>query len=547
MEYIRGTQTRYGQNGNLGGIPPEYVAERYMSTQLVEPENMMYDYFRDTLKDNTCEPPSFESDLPRYDHGAKNLLNVMYQGRRADIEPSHPEIYIANTVGDVRGGTEGKPRMIELRKHTEDRMRFKDLRSTSTSDQSVDSGVWTPHAISQAMRGTWAGLKRREKWFSRSVSAGASGVGVKTDTRGSRMDYIHMDDEKNHDLVDITTQVFTPSEVVFGNAWKPVIVGARNVPTHEFHVAKYGDAPRSRKYTYDASKNQFKAEATADFTKSEELTLRGLAKVMASEAGCAAANPTTAFDQSAEGMADRRVGRHGNTRDALNAMVQSQTVVESLVAEAESKRARANQEDDMKNRRLHKLIDPEIYGEVLESKHLSIKLIDDPYALANRRRNAQMIEVDGDGSAESVSYSGAPRADAEAIRRARNSSLMEYDREESMRASRGKTNLHKKDHQKNTVSEQQDIDETLLGNSTFAERHTGSIGIKSNLRRHAQADGNRDSLGDSIGTSSQGVSRMGKSTYRPSRHGSISAGGINMDVGEPDNEPMHMDMVSSRI
>ncbi len=547
MEYIRGTQTRFGQSGNIGGIPPEYVAERYAVTQLIEPENMMYDYFRDTLKDNTCEPPSFESDLPRYDHGAKNLLNVMYQGRRADIEPSHPEIYIANTVGDIRGGTEGKPRMIEMRKHTEDRMRFKDLRSTATSDQGVDSGVWSPHAINQAMRGTWAGLKRREKWFARSLSAGASGVGVKTDTRGSRLDYIKMDDEKHHDLVDITTQVFTPSEVVFGNAWKPVIVGARNVPTHEFHVAKYGDAPRAARYKYDASKNQFKAEATADFQKSEELTLRGLAKVMASEAGCAAANPTTAFDESAEGMADRRVGKHGNARETLNTMMHSQMIVESLVAETESKRGRANQEADMKNRRLHKLIDPEIYGEIIESKHLSIKLIDDPFAIANRRRNAQMIEVDGDGSAESVSYANAPRADAEAIRRARNSSLMEYDSEESMRASRGKTNLHKRDYQKNVVSEQRDIDETLLGTSTFAERHTGPIGIKSELRRHARADGNRDSLGDSIGAPSFGVSRMTNGANRPSRNGSISAGGINMDVGEPDNEPMHMDMMSSRI
>jgi hypothetical protein len=538
-EFIRGTQTRFGQSGNFGGIPPEYVADKYMTTQLVEPESLLYDHFRNTLKDNTCEPPSFESDQPRYNNNSKHLLNALHLGRTSEVSPDHPEIYIANTEGDRRG-TEGKPEMYRLRKATEDRMRFKDLRSTATSDQSVDSGVWTPHAINQAMRGTWKGLKAREKWFSRSMSANATGVGVANNTRGSAMDYIQEDDEKNHDLAEVTTQVFTPSEVVFGKGYTPVIVGARHVPTHEFHVAKYGDAPRSSQYNYDASKNQFKAVASADFEKSEELTLKGLARVMSLEAGCAKANTDHAWDNSAEGMDGRRVGKHGNVRDALN-QEHTQSVVESMVMVAESKRARANEAGDMKQRRLHRLIDPEIYGDTLLSKHAGIKLIDDPFVLAHRRKN-QLVEHEADDpSMETVSYANAPMPTVDQKRRARDSRLVEFDREESMRGSRGKTNLHHQE-QKNQVQNARDVDETLLGDSSFAERHTGPIGDKDQIRRAVKYE-DRNSLGDISSASRAGSTSKG----RISRRIALDTSGVNMDIGEPDNAPMHVDMMSARI
>lgn len=539
-EFIRGTQTRFGQNGNFGGIPPEYVADKYMTTQLVEPESLLYDHFRNTLKDNTCEPPSFESDQPRYNNGAKYLLNALHLGRTSEVSPDHPEIYIANTEGDRRG-TEGKPEMYRLRKATEDRMRFKDLRSTSLSDQGVDSGVWSPHAINQAMRGTWKGLKAREKWFSRSLSAGAAGVGVINNTRGSAMDYIQEDDEKNHDLSEVTTQVFTPSEVVFGKGYTPVIVGARHVPTHEFHVAKFGDAPRSSQYKYDASKNQFKAVASAEFEKSEELTLKGLARVMSLEAGCAKANTDHAWDSSAEGMDGRRVGKHANVREALDRVEHTQSIVESMVMMAESKRARSNQESDMKQRRLHRLIDPEIYGDTLLSKHAGIKLIDDPFVLAHRRKNQLVVHEADDPSMETVSYASAPMPTVDQKRRARDSRLVEFDREESMRITRGKTNLHHQER-KDTVQNARDIDETLLGDSSFAERHTGPMGNKDQIRRAVDYE-DRVGLGD-ISSASRGGST---SKGRISRRIALDAGGVNMDIGEPDNAPMHVDMMSARI
>lgn len=539
MEYIRGTQTRFGQNGNVGGIPPEYVAEKYMTTQLVEPESMLDDHFRSMLKDNTCEPPSFESDMPRYNNGAKYLLNALHLGRTSEVMPDHPEIYIANTEGDRRG-TENNPDFYQLRKATEDRMRFKDLRSTATSDQSVDSGVWSPHAINQAMRGTWKGLKQREKWFSRSLSAGAAGVGVAHDTRGSRMDYIQADDEKHHDLAEVTTQVFTPSEVVFGRGYTPVIVGARHVPSHEFNVAKYGDMPRSKQYKYDASKNQFKAVASADFQKSEELTLKGLAKVMSLEAGCAHANPTNAFDESAEGMDGRHVGKHGNVRKALDSAEHTQAVVESLVMESESKRGRANQNDDMKQRRLHSLIDPDIYGDTLLGKHVSIKLIDDPFTVAFRRKHA-LVEHEADPSMEIPSYASAPMPTVDQKRRARDSRLVEFEREESKQMFRGKTNLHKQE-QKDVVQNARDIDETLLGDSSYAERHTGSMGNKSRHLRYSQAE-SRDSLdATSDVVRNCGINAKGRMSRRI-----VNSGGLNMDIGEPDNAPMHVDMMSARI
>ncbi len=542
MEFIRDRQTRYGQSGTIGGIPPEYVAEKYEVTQLVEPEDMLYEHMRETLKDNTCEPPSFESDMPRYDNGAKNLLNVQYEGSRSKVKPDMPDLYIANTEGDSRG-TRGLPHMYHLRKATEDRMRFKDLRSTATSDQSVDSGVWSAHSINQAMRGTWKGLKQRQKWFSRSLSAGATGVGLSRNERSSALNYIEADEEKHHELAEVTTQVFTPSAVVLGPGHKPVIVGARQVPTHEFHVAKYGDAPRSSVYRYDARNNQFKAEVTADFAKSEERTLKGLAMVMANEAGACKANPTTDFDGSTEGMADRRRGKHGNARKTLDTMLHTTEYVEALVAESQARHGRANQADDLKQQRLHRIIDEDIYTESELTKHLSIKLINDPFTVAFRRQHA-LVEHEAEDGVEAANYAKAPRATAKQARDMRDQALIDLDAQESKRVYRGKTNT-RHGPGKNAVTESRNIDTTLYGESSYAERHTGAMGNKSRHLRYSQYE-DRDSLGDI----SNSMSKAGCPAPIRRNHAQVSrriAHVANMDIGEPDNEPMHVDMRSGRL
>lgn len=539
-EFIRGRQTRFGQNGNFGGIPPEYVAKKYEVTQLYEPENMLDEHFRSVLKDNTCEPPSLESDQPRYDHGAKNLINVMYEGSRSKVKPDMPEIYIANTTPDPRG----IQTMPDMRRATVDatmaRMKYKDLRSTATSDQSVDSGVWAPHAINQAMRGTWKGLKNREKWFSRSLSAKWPGIMQRPTTHNSAMNYVEQDDEKHHELAEVTTQVFTPSEVVFGRGWTPVIVGARSVPTQELTVAKYGDMPRSAVYKYDASKNLWKAVPTKDFEESEELTLRGLARVMAGEAGCRAvdANPSHAFDRSAEGMHNSQTGKQANVRKALDSAEHTQEIVEHFVLIAENKKRRAQTSDDLKQQRLHRIIDTDMYSEGFEGNHASIRLIDDPFAIAHRRYY-QLAEIDAEDSTEIPCYASAPVPTIDRIRAARGASWVDIDAEESMRVSRGKTNLHAP-QQKNNVREMRDIDETVFRDADIASRLIGPIGEKDRIRRHLRFEPSAAVLADINAEAGNGAFKRGGAFSKCSRS-------LTIDSGEPNNEPMHVDMVSARI
>jgi hypothetical protein len=498
---------------------------------------MMDDYMRDLLKDNTCEPPAFEHEMPRYDHGAKNLLNVMHHGARSEVKPDHPEIYIANTAPDPRG-CQTMPNMRLHKEEMEKRMKYKDLVSTATSDQGVTEGVWSDHSINQAMRSTWAGLKARMQWFDRSVSARHPGVALKPTTRGSILDYIESDEDKNHTLSEIHTPLFTPGEVVLGRGHKKVIIGPRNVPTHVFGVARFGAAPKSFNYKYDATKNKMKAVQTQQFQKSEAANLRSIAKIMATEAGCQRPDMQTSgrdFTKSAEGMADRRVGKHGDARKTLDQMVHTQQIAEQVIAIAENKRAREQSSGDIANQRLHKLIDEDMYAESADGKHVAVKLIDDPFSRAARRYN-QLTELDEDDSVSVPLYSMVKPQTIDQIRAARDHALVEHEAEESATVFRGKTNL-RENQQHDVVRDAKEKDETIFLDSNIKDRIIGPIGDKSRIRNHLRFEPRNGDLAD---INSQFAKTSTKAV------GPMVSRNVTMDESEADTSPIARDYVSPR-
>lgn len=498
MDYVSGRQTRYGQGGNIGGIPPEYVARKYSSTCLYEPEDMVREHFRDTLKDNTCEPPSLESDMPRYNHGAKDFLNIRYEGARSAVQPDHPGLYIANTTRDERG-SQTQPNMRNHKEEMEFRIeRYKDFVNDPLTDQSVTEAPWQPEnqiKLGQHIKGF---LKKRLKWFEKSHVAEHHAYNS-THSTTSRMKLIKRDDDGNAPVIaEMSSSMFTPSEVVFGGkSHKTMIIGRRKVPSHQFTVAKYGRAPNTRVYKYDTKNNMFNAVQTAEFKKSEENVLRNLAIIMASEAGfvcrpeanCA---PKT-FDKSAEGMAMRHKGKHGDNRKTLDEMKHTQDFIEQMVMVLESKTSMTQKIGDLKKQRAHKYINPDIYSEALTNNHITVKTIEDPFVEARKKRKA-LTEIDGDGSMVTAMYSMKVVPTVNQIHNAQRTGMIEYDNEESTTVYRGKSGPTESERH-NTIEAVRATDETEFTDHAIAARLIGPMSEKSRIRRHVRYEP-RDGLGD---------------------------------------------------
>jgi hypothetical protein len=494
MEHHQQLITRFGVTS--AGIPNEYIGRKYSSTCLFEPEDALQEHYRETLKDNTIVPPSMESDMPRYNHGAKDVLNNRFEGARSAVQPHHPDMYLANTTRDTRGAQTG----ADMRQHKEGMeyriRRYTDFVSDKLSDQTETSGTWNGPAIIKAQRATWGKFKKNAKWFATSLSATYNPHNFRQSST-SKMKLITRDDnDKVQVLSEVPTQLFTHSEVVFGKKNRKAIVGTRRVPTHRFDVAKYGRAPKSHRHTYDSRNKIDVAVPTTAFQKSEEATMKQLAIIMSAESSnlCRdSAECTTAFDEESKTNVIKKMGKHVDVRHSLDEMKQSQDIVESMVVVLEAKNARHQKGEDIANQRNHKWYDQEIYDDVKESKHTSIKFIEDPFATARTKQFA-MTEIDGDGSMETAIYSMAFNPTITQIRDAQRQGLVEYDNEDSTTVYRGKTGVTEMT-QRNAVGSMTEVDETEFNDSAIKARIIGSIGEKSKIRRHMRFE-QRDGLGD---------------------------------------------------
>jgi hypothetical protein len=486
MEHHKQLVTRFGVTSD--GIPPEYVARKYSSTCLYEPEDMLWHHNRDVLRDNTVEPPSLESDMPRYKTARKDVLNIRFHGARSQVRPEHPEIYLANTTRDNRG-SQTMPDMRQHKEAMEYRIEnYKDFVNDNLADQTEDSGTWEAPAIIKALRGTWEKFKRRATWFDTSLSAEYHGHNQRQSST-SKMRLIKRDDnDKVRVLSEMPSSVFTNSKVVLSNPnRKKVIVGRREVPTHRFTVAKYGRAPPSVVRHYDATKKMDYVTPTQEFKNSEEHAMRALAIVMSAEAGDKhrdMAECTTSFDESAKTMTDRHKGKHPNVRRALDNTENTQDIVENMVVILEGRQARHQQDGDLQARRHHGYYDPELYDAAQETEHRVVKLIEDPFASAKMKRYA-LTEIDEPGSMETAIYSTSHQPTIEQIRDAQRKGLIDYEKEESVTVYRGKQGPTEA-QRLNTIGSLRQTDETRFDDSAVKARIVGPIGQKSRIRRHVR-------------------------------------------------------------
>lgn len=477
MEHQNAIITRLGITSQ--SLPREYIEERFSNTCLYESEDMLIDHNIDILKDNTCEAPHMESDMPRTNRGSKEVLHLHYDGARSAARPEHPDLYIANTTPDERG-CQTDPNMRGYKNGMEYRIgKYTDLLSDKISDMSIKEGVWGPGAINKAQVGMRGDIKKRIKWFDRSRTMDSRSYNS-TQSKESKAKLINIEeaDGTNNVLSDIHSSVFTPGEVVFGKNRKLSVIGRREVPTHRFNVAKYGNAPKSFRYKYDGRSKMTAAKPTIEFKKSEERVLSKLAVIMSNEAS--SSEYTTAFKQSDERIGGRVQAIHGDQRRALDNSINSQDIIEKLLMEQEIKKQMTRDERDSGKRKTHQYYDQEIYDDAKMNKHISIKHVENPFETARIGR-CSLTELDTDKSMVTATYSASKIPSVYQIANRRDAGLIEYDNEDSVTVFRGGTGVA---HTGicDTVGQMKEIDETQFDESPVTCRHSGSIGQKSKIR-----------------------------------------------------------------
>jgi hypothetical protein len=489
MEHQNAMITRFGISSQ--SLPKEYIAEKFSNTCLYESEDMLIDHNIDVLKDNTCLPSSMESDMPRSNRGSSESLHIRYDGARSAAVPYHPDLYLGNNTPDERG-CQTDPNMRGYKDGMEYRInKYTDLLSDKISDMSISSGVWEQPSINKAHMHVRNDIKKRVKWFDRSQTTDSRGYNsVQSTTSKAKLILLDEADGANNILSDIPSTVFTPGEIIYGKNRKLSVIGRRDVPTHRFNVAKYGNAPKTIKYKYDFKSKILSAEPTAEFKKSEERTLSKLAMIMSREAS--ESEYTAAFDNSSERIGGRLVGNHGDVRESFNKSVNTQKIIDKLMIEQEIKKQKKQDVRDFKRQRNNIYYDQDIYDDAEVNKHISIKRSNNPFDTSKHGRYS-LTELDTEKSMVTATYSASPMPSAYKIAGAKHDTITEYENEDSVTVFRG-SNGAPNPLVSNGVEQMKSIDETKFDESPTTARHIGPMGKKSKLK-----DNNLYELQDTLG------------------------------------------------
>lgn len=254
---VKPTEIHYNIDIGLpyGEMPNEALVKKFEETAgLRDSEDLYDDYARGTLRDNSPDMASLESDQPRKNYNSMGYLNLLhYGGRGEENAPAHPEMFLELTEREPRG-IATDPDFRRLADQQESRMRFK--RFSPDTDNSVHEGRWSElESYYKARIAVQKAVQPRAMIFSTAFDGRREGL--------RREDYPHVS-YVNKVEEDITR--FRPESQAFVDyitdyALNPqrhvtkisneIIRNSRmyNMFTtdHEFKVAKYGDNPRKQK------------------------------------------------------------------------------------------------------------------------------------------------------------------------------------------------------------------------------------------------------------------------------------------------------------
>ena len=79
--------------GTYRYIDDDKLKKKFEVTNILENQNILNDYYKDTLRDFSPDPATFAYEEVRKNHDSVGKLNTHYYGRRNDKEPFHFNLF----------------------------------------------------------------------------------------------------------------------------------------------------------------------------------------------------------------------------------------------------------------------------------------------------------------------------------------------------------------------------------------------------------------------------------------------------------------------
>jgi hypothetical protein len=167
---------RGGLSGQSGDMPPELYMKKMEQTCMYEREDQLDTFFRDTLKDRTCDQVSLAQDLPRENQNMirSEVMNIRHSAARTPAEPIHPDLFTGFTERDNRGYHNAGPDLKLYADQSRSRGKFKDFVSDHASDWTIPEGTRSNMRVITDLRKTINPSKERLKIFSTSLDSRAN-------------------------------------------------------------------------------------------------------------------------------------------------------------------------------------------------------------------------------------------------------------------------------------------------------------------------------------------------------------------------------------
>ncbi len=220
-----------------GSLMPESVYLKKMEqTCIYEDPDQLDNHFRNTLKNQRCDKPFFESDMPRRDNYSRDRLNLRYGGRRVNTEPYLPDGTFLDyefTLKDPRG-IATQPDMMQYRRQQESRGRF--IKHGNDEDNSVPSSGWNPTQVVKAIKGQFYNVKERMKIFDESMDGRHNG-GVSNTKLTSTGVCLQETDARAPIMQD--AMCYNQARYL-NDLSNNTSIGWRRTTDHIFQIAKYG-------------------------------------------------------------------------------------------------------------------------------------------------------------------------------------------------------------------------------------------------------------------------------------------------------------------
>jgi len=209
---------------------------------MIDISNNLDNHFRNTLKDFSPEPATFEFEKKRTNTDSVGKLNVHYYGRRNDTEPFQSDLFLGFTDKDPRS-IHQDPLMGNYQKqiwHRKDNYKysFKD-----DSDNSIPTSGISESKMQKNKKITYQGFKERYKNFEESNDAWTNSFN-QIDIKNSKVLH-HTLDGTVANLSDVD-DIKKRRDYVATLSLNALPVGWLPVPDHKVKIAQYSKLLKSK-------------------------------------------------------------------------------------------------------------------------------------------------------------------------------------------------------------------------------------------------------------------------------------------------------------